>query len=54
MVSFLSLDLTDEDSINHVLANIDGAIQYGEDTEVKEPKDEQEDIADLPAATSFD
>jgi hypothetical protein len=40
MVSFLKLDVNDEDSINLVLSYIDDAIQYHESQEPKEPKDE--------------
>jgi len=43
MVSFLPLDVSDEDSVFVVLAHIDNAIQYGEDLEPKEPKDESPD-----------
>eukprot|EP01102_Stenamoeba_stenopodia_P004551 TRINITY_DN14852_c0_g1_i1.p1 TRINITY_DN14852_c0_g1~~TRINITY_DN14852_c0_g1_i1.p1 ORF type:complete len:270 (+),score=53.66 TRINITY_DN14852_c0_g1_i1:80-889(+) len=39
MVSFVPLDVTDEDSISLVLAHIDNSIQYGEDLEPKEPND---------------
>lgn len=35
MVSFLPLDISEEDSLQDVLAQIDGAIQYGEDSDVK-------------------
>ncbi|WIA34439.1 hypothetical protein OEZ86_012773 [Tetradesmus obliquus] len=35
LVSFVPLDITDEDSIGEVLLQIDMAIQYGEDAEVK-------------------
>jgi len=38
LVHFLPLDITDEDSINDTLLQIDSAIQYGEDFEPKEPK----------------
>ena len=38
LVQFMPLDATDEDSINDVIAQIDRAIQYGEDFEPKEPK----------------
>ena len=38
LVHFLPLDITDEDSINDALMQIDNAIQYGEDFEPKEPK----------------
>lgn len=34
-VSFLPLDISDEDSIQDVLAQIDAAIQFGEDADVK-------------------
>ncbi|POW18131.1 hypothetical protein PSHT_06166 [Puccinia striiformis] len=37
MVSFLPLDITDEDSIGSILSHIDHAIQYGEHEEPKEP-----------------
>lgn len=35
MVSFIPLNLNDEDSVAHVLATIDHTIQYGEDLEVR-------------------
>lgn len=35
MVSFIPLNIRDEDSIEHVLATVDHAIQYGEDLEVR-------------------
>jgi hypothetical protein len=35
MVSFIPLNIRDEDSIAYVLSNIDNAIQYGEDIEPK-------------------
>jgi len=38
LVKFLPLDITDEDSINDVLIQIDASIQYGEDLEHKEEK----------------
>lgn len=38
MVSFIPLNINDEDSITAVLSHIDNAIQYGEDQEPKEPK----------------
>mmetsp|Transcript_26523 Transcript_26523/g.52858 ORF Transcript_26523/g.52858 Transcript_26523/m.52858 type:complete len:303 (-) Transcript_26523:127-1035(-) len=34
MVGFIPLNINDEDSISHVLATVDHAIQYGEDSEV--------------------
>jgi GPN-loop GTPase len=40
MVSFLQLDVTDEDSIGGVLSYIDDAIQFHEAQEPKEPNDE--------------
>jgi GTPase SAR1 family protein len=39
IVSFTMLDVSNEDSIELVLAHIDNAMQYGEDLDVKEPKD---------------
>jgi len=39
MVSFLPLDITDEDSIGAILSHVDNAIQYGEHEEPKEPHD---------------
>jgi len=42
MVSFLPIDITDEDSIAVVLSHIDNAIQYGEDVEPKEPVEASE------------
>ncbi|KAJ3029785.1 UNVERIFIED_CONTAM: ATP binding protein [Siphonaria sp. JEL0065] len=49
MVSFLPLNIHDEDSVTLVLAHIDNAIQYGEDVEPKEPKDMEngEDDGDI-------
>lgn len=35
LVSFLTLDISDDDSIGEVLAHIDMATQFGEDAEVK-------------------
>jgi len=47
IVSFAMLDVTDEESIEEVLARTDHAIQYGEDVEPKEPRDyDQDDDAD--------
>lgn len=43
MVSFLPLDLTDEDSIAMALSSIDNLVQYGEDEEPAEPKDMDEE-----------
>ncbi|PGH05234.1 hypothetical protein AJ79_06845 [Helicocarpus griseus UAMH5409] len=42
MVSFLKLDVQDEDSIGGVLSYIDDAIQFHEAQEPREPADEQE------------
>lgn len=41
-VSFVPLDITDEESIALVLAHIDNSIQYGEDLEPKDPLDAAE------------
>ncbi|KAK3238223.1 hypothetical protein CYMTET_51755 [Cymbomonas tetramitiformis] len=40
MVGFVPLDISDEDCIIDVLAQIDFAIQFGEDAEVKIPNDD--------------
>ncbi|RSH81714.1 ATP binding protein [Apiotrichum porosum] len=42
IVSFLPLDVTNEDSVNTVLSHIDNMMQYGEDEEPKVPKDMDE------------
>ncbi|PYI12569.1 hypothetical protein BO78DRAFT_392407 [Aspergillus sclerotiicarbonarius CBS 121057] len=42
MVSFLKLDVQDEDSVAGVLSHIDDAIQYHEAQEPREPSDAQE------------
>lgn len=39
LVKFLPLDITDEDSVNDILIQIDSSIQYGEDFEHKEEKE---------------
>ncbi len=39
MVSFIPLNIQDEDSIELLMAHIDNAIQYGEDLEPKPPRD---------------
>ena len=36
MVSFCALDYSDEESVGDLLAQIDNAIQYGEDLEVRD------------------
>jgi GTPase SAR1 family protein len=35
MVSFVPLNITDEESIDHVLSHVDHTIQYGEDLEIR-------------------
>uniref|UniRef100_A0A3B3CRL7 GPN-loop GTPase 3 n=1 Tax=Oryzias melastigma TaxID=30732 RepID=A0A3B3CRL7_ORYME len=47
MVRFLPFDRTDEEGINIVLQHIDFSIQYGEDLEVKEPKEGDEEPSNL-------
>ncbi|ORZ38464.1 GPN-loop GTPase [Catenaria anguillulae PL171] len=42
MVSYLPLDITDEDSIDAVLLQIDHAVQYGEDLEPTEIEDKED------------
>ncbi|CAG8578002.1 7471_t:CDS:2 [Paraglomus brasilianum] len=43
MVSFLPLNIRDEDSVASILSHIDNATQYGEDQEPTEPKDEYDE-----------
>lgn len=50
MVRFLPFDRTDEEGVNIVLQHIDFSIQYGEDLEFKEPKENDEE----PSNTNFD
>lgn len=42
LVKFQPLDVSDEDSINDILLVIDNILQYGEDKDVKEPKEIEE------------
>ncbi|KAI8818115.1 GPN-loop GTPase [Fimicolochytrium jonesii] len=46
MVSFIPMNIQDEDSIELVLSCVDNAVQYGEDLEPKEPVDEWEQEED--------
>lgn len=39
LVKFHPLDITDEDSINDMLLIVDNVLQYGEDQDVKEPRE---------------
>lgn len=39
MVSFIPLDITDEDSVDALMLQVDNAIAYGENMEPKEPND---------------
>jgi len=53
MVSFVSLDVSDEQSIDYVLSTVDQSMQYGEDVEPKEPPehdDEENQEAEDPLA----
>lgn len=50
MVRFLPFDRTDDEGINIVLQHIDFSIQYGEDLEFKEPKEDDEE----PGNQNFD
>ena len=43
MVSFLQLDVNDEDSVGAILSYIDDAIQYHEAQEPREPKESEQD-----------
>ncbi|XP_071094451.1 GPN-loop GTPase 3-like [Haliotis cracherodii] len=42
LVKFLPLDITDEESINDILLQIDLAIQYGDELEPREPRDPED------------
>ncbi len=42
LVQFTKLNILDEESIGNVLAQVDMAMQYGEDTEVQIPRDAEE------------
>lgn len=46
LVSFVPLDITDEDSIGEVLLQIDMAIQYGEDADVRVREFQEPDAGD--------
>jgi hypothetical protein len=50
LVKFYTLDMSKEDSITNLLTEIDLSIQYGEDFDVKEPKEiednEQDEVQD--------
>ena len=46
MVSFLRLNVQDEDSVGAILSYIDDAIQYHESQEPREPNDEVQDWED--------
>lgn len=47
MVSFVPLNISDEESLEHVLSLVNHAVQYGEDLEVKEPNQEYDDDPDM-------
>jgi len=50
LVKFYTLDMSEEDSITNLLTEIDLSIQYGEDHDVKEPREIDENEQDeLPA-----
>jgi len=42
LVSYLPLDITDEESIDFVLNNIDHSVQYGEDLEAADPYENED------------
>ncbi|EGG22743.1 GPN-loop GTPase 3 [Cavenderia fasciculata] len=46
LVSFLPLDITDQESLNVLLQHIDNSIQYGEDVEPQDPKNDFPDEED--------
>lgn len=45
-VTFLPLDISDEDSLETLLLQLDNTLQYGEDMEPKEPAEHDEDDHD--------
>ncbi len=47
MVGFQPLNVQDKDTVVALLSQIDNAMQYGEDEEVKIPRDEEEDEHEL-------
>ena len=47
MVHFVPLDKTDPDSVTFLLAQIDNALQYGEDEEPQEPNDMSEEEEEM-------
>ena len=46
LVSFLPLNITEEDSLHEILLQIDMAIQYGEDEEVRSRDGDEEEEGD--------
>ena len=46
LVKFYALDMSEEESITDLLAEIDLSIQYGEDLDIKEPKEIEHDEQD--------
>lgn len=44
MVRFVPLDLSDEQSVARALQQIDGAMQYGEDAEVRASHDMGDEV----------
>lgn len=42
-MKFYALDTSKEDSLTNLLTEIDSSIQYGEDFDVKEPKEIEDD-----------
>jgi hypothetical protein len=48
MVSFVPLNIRDEESLDHVFSLVNHAVQYGEDLEVKEPPHDFDDDDDGP------
>ena len=47
LVSFVPLDIRDEDSVAYVLSIIDNAIQFGEDAEPRMPRELEVDDEDM-------
>lgn len=47
MVSFIPLNIYDQDSVEYTISCVDNSIQYGEDEEPKEPKFDEGDYEDF-------
>ncbi|CAB9516876.1 loop GTPase 3 [Seminavis robusta] len=54
MVSFVPLNVNDEESIDHVLITVDHAVQYGEDNEVRGAEADDDMLGVNPNDDDFD